>query len=274
MAHGNKTMPLDRYPFMDNDLKTSGGGGGVTPEEFNALKEMVVQNTSDISDLSGQVGTNTEDITTLENSTVYNMVNTTSDTIPEGLSIEDYAETLPNHTFQVIYTHVSDIARLGLPISNSPANIIIFKAPTNGITTIYIYPCANTASFFKSRLNNGEWSEWIEYFRKTAHDIKVKDISDRIATISGRYLHCNDIVQVYFQITLNDDFTDGGYLNLGNLDTTLEEFPQVLPKFYCALNGVRVIGGISQTGKVEIRNVGGSTLTAGSTIGFGGVYYG
>lgn len=258
MAHGNKTMPLDRYPYMDNDLKA--GGGGVTPEEFNALKDMVLQNTSDI--------------TTLENSTIYNMVNTTSETIPVDMTIEDYAETLPDHTFQVIYTHISDIERLGLPVADTPCNIIIFKAPTSGITTIYIYPCDNVASFYKSRLKTGEWSDWINYFRQTKHDIKVKDISTRIATISGRYLHCTDIVQVYFRITLNDDFTDNDYLDLGNLDNTLEEFPQVLPKSYCGLNGLRVIGGISYTGKVEIRNVGGSTIPAGTGIAFGGVYYG
>ena len=42
MAHGNKTMPLDRYPYMDNDLKSK-VGDFVTHEELTtALNDLSV----------------------------------------------------------------------------------------------------------------------------------------------------------------------------------------------------------------------------------------
>lgn len=44
MAHGNKTMPLDRYPYMDNDLKSK-VGDFVTHEELNSiLNDYVTKN--------------------------------------------------------------------------------------------------------------------------------------------------------------------------------------------------------------------------------------
>lgn len=57
MAHGNKTMPLDRYPYMDNDLKSK-VGDFVTHEELNSILNDYVSNDSLNSALTNYVTKN------------------------------------------------------------------------------------------------------------------------------------------------------------------------------------------------------------------------
>lgn len=64
MAHGNKTMPLDRYPYMDNDLK-SRENNYVTQEELDNILTDYVSNdnfesykntiTSELTDITDSI---------------------------------------------------------------------------------------------------------------------------------------------------------------------------------------------------------------------------
>lgn len=77
MAHGNKKMPLDRYPFMDNDLKDR-ENGYVTHEELDGILSDYVTDvsfedykntiTGELNNITGELNNIADSIMDLNNS--------------------------------------------------------------------------------------------------------------------------------------------------------------------------------------------------------------